>query len=174
MAFALIIKVATISRIALLNPALVPAEEIDVSLSLASSAVVRFCGTVSSTLTISPPKNNKQILLSARPDGWPQVWPEALAQLAQWVKEGKIKDRETITPGLENAPSALWTVQRREFWEADCKDQMNGWQHTEAIPHSERRDERHSHFLRSLDGLLTKTIDSMDNFCRFKHLTGIE
>jgi hypothetical protein len=38
----------------------------------------------------------------------------------------------------------------------------------------QRRDERHSHFLRSLDGLLTKTIDSMDNFCRFKHLTGIE
>jgi len=34
-------------------------------------------------------------------------WPEALQQLAQGVREGKIKYRETITQGLENAPRAF-------------------------------------------------------------------
>jgi len=36
-----------------------------------------------------------------------QIWPEALMQLAQWVREGKLKYRETITDGLENAPKAF-------------------------------------------------------------------
>lgn len=35
------------------------------------------------------------------------IWPEALAQLAQWVREGRIKYRESITEGLENAPAAF-------------------------------------------------------------------
>ncbi|HEV3040678.1 MAG TPA: NADP-dependent oxidoreductase [Candidatus Angelobacter sp.] len=35
------------------------------------------------------------------------IWPEALMQLAQWVREGKLKYRETITEGLENAPKAF-------------------------------------------------------------------
>jgi hypothetical protein len=35
------------------------------------------------------------------------IWPEALTQLAQWVHGGKIKYRETVTPGLENAPAAF-------------------------------------------------------------------
>ena len=39
-------------------------------------------------------------------DHW-EIWPEALGQLAQWVKEGKIKYRETITEGLESAPKAF-------------------------------------------------------------------
>lgn len=34
-------------------------------------------------------------------------WPEALSQLAQWVGEGKIKYRETVTNGLESAPAAF-------------------------------------------------------------------
>ena len=34
-------------------------------------------------------------------------WPEALGQLGQWVAEGKIKYRETVTEGLENAPQAF-------------------------------------------------------------------
>ena len=34
-------------------------------------------------------------------------WPEALAQLGQWVKDGKLKYRETVTQGLENAPKAF-------------------------------------------------------------------
>ena len=35
------------------------------------------------------------------------VWPEALMQLVQWVRAGKIKYRETVTQGLENAPAAF-------------------------------------------------------------------
>ena len=35
------------------------------------------------------------------------VWPEALTQLVQWVRAGKIKYRETVTQGLENAPAAF-------------------------------------------------------------------
>jgi NADPH-dependent curcumin reductase len=36
-----------------------------------------------------------------------QRWPEALTQLGQWVRDGKIKYRETVTEGLENAPRAF-------------------------------------------------------------------
>jgi NADPH-dependent curcumin reductase len=35
------------------------------------------------------------------------IWPEALAQLTQWIREGRIKYRESITEGLENAPAAF-------------------------------------------------------------------
>jgi NADPH-dependent curcumin reductase CurA len=34
-------------------------------------------------------------------------WPVALAELAQGVAQGKIKYRETVTQGLENAPKAF-------------------------------------------------------------------
>ena len=34
-------------------------------------------------------------------------WPEALKQLGQGVRDGKIKYRETVTEGLENAPRAF-------------------------------------------------------------------
>jgi NADPH-dependent curcumin reductase CurA len=34
-------------------------------------------------------------------------WPAALADLAQWLSEGKIKYRETVAEGLRNAPSAF-------------------------------------------------------------------
>jgi hypothetical protein len=34
-------------------------------------------------------------------------WEEATSQLIRWVREGKLKHRETIVEGLENAPAAL-------------------------------------------------------------------
>jgi NADPH-dependent curcumin reductase CurA len=34
-------------------------------------------------------------------------FPEAIAQLGQWVAEGKVKDRHTIVEGLERAPDAV-------------------------------------------------------------------
>jgi len=34
-------------------------------------------------------------------------WPAALADLAQWLSEGKIKYRETVAEGLSSAPSAF-------------------------------------------------------------------
>ncbi|HUQ24468.1 MAG TPA: NADP-dependent oxidoreductase [Burkholderiales bacterium] len=36
-----------------------------------------------------------------------ELWPKALADLAGWVAGGKIKYRETVTEGLENAPRAF-------------------------------------------------------------------
>jgi NADPH-dependent curcumin reductase CurA len=37
----------------------------------------------------------------------PDVWPEAIRQLEGWISSGKIKYRETIVDGLENAPRAF-------------------------------------------------------------------
>jgi len=36
-----------------------------------------------------------------------ELWPKALADLAGWVAGGKIKYRETVTEGIENAPRAF-------------------------------------------------------------------
>jgi hypothetical protein len=36
-----------------------------------------------------------------------ELWPQALKELAEWVSGGKIKYRETIAQGLENAPKAF-------------------------------------------------------------------
>jgi len=35
---------------------------------------------------------------------WQDQWPEATIQLGQWVKEGKLKYRESIGEGINNAP----------------------------------------------------------------------
>jgi hypothetical protein len=37
----------------------------------------------------------------------PEVWPEALRQLAEWVEDGTLKYRETVVEGIENAPRAF-------------------------------------------------------------------
>ena len=34
-------------------------------------------------------------------------YPEGMAQMAKWIKEGKLKYREQIVDGFENTPSAL-------------------------------------------------------------------
>jgi len=36
-----------------------------------------------------------------------ELWPKALADLSGWVAGGKIKYRETVTQGIENAPEAF-------------------------------------------------------------------
>ena len=36
-----------------------------------------------------------------------ELWPKALAELAGWLAAGRIKYRETVTEGLENAPRAF-------------------------------------------------------------------
>jgi NADPH-dependent curcumin reductase CurA len=41
---------------------------------------------------------------------WFEEWEEATKELSNWIKEGKIKYRETVTEGLENAPQALRDV----------------------------------------------------------------
>jgi NADPH-dependent curcumin reductase CurA len=37
----------------------------------------------------------------------PDVWPEAIRQLEGWIAAGKIKYRETVVDGLDNAPRAF-------------------------------------------------------------------
>ena len=43
-----------------------------------------------------------------------ELWPKALADLAGWVAAGRIKYRETVTDGLENAPKAFIGLLRGE------------------------------------------------------------
>lgn len=50
-----------------------------------------------------PALANSQILVSRFMDRF----PEGIAQMAQWIKEGKLKYREQIVAGFENAPRAL-------------------------------------------------------------------
>jgi NADPH-dependent curcumin reductase CurA len=51
----------------------------------------------------------KEGFIVARP-AWVKRYPEALAQLATWVAEGKIKMRETVAEGLESAPKAFLSL----------------------------------------------------------------
>ena len=41
---------------------------------------------------------------------WFNEWKDATEELSTWIEEGKIKYRETITDGIENAPQALRDV----------------------------------------------------------------
>ena len=43
---------------------------------------------------------------------WPEEYPAAVAQLVQWVKDGKLRHREDIVDGLARAPEALIGVLR--------------------------------------------------------------
>ena len=35
------------------------------------------------------------------------AWPQAIAEITQWVKDGKLKYRESVAQGLDSAPSAF-------------------------------------------------------------------
>jgi NADPH-dependent curcumin reductase CurA len=45
---------------------------------------------------------------------WPDEYPAAVAELGKWVKEGKLRYREDISEGLDQAPRALIGVLRGE------------------------------------------------------------
>lgn len=45
---------------------------------------------------------------------WVPRFPEAMRDLSQWVREGKIKDRESVTEGLDNSVSAFVGMLRGE------------------------------------------------------------
>jgi NADPH-dependent curcumin reductase CurA len=59
------------------------------------------------------PKNYLFLILkSARMEGfllfnYAHKFPQAIADIGKWVKEGKLKVHETLSEGLENAPAAL-------------------------------------------------------------------
>jgi NADPH-dependent curcumin reductase CurA len=51
----------------------------------------------------------KEGFIVSRP-AWVKQFPEALAQMAAWVGEGKVKVRETVLEGLDNAPKAFLSL----------------------------------------------------------------
>lgn len=88
---------------------------------IALRARIVVCGTISSYNNLpgqvdAGPRQLRRLLVNrARIQGflvWDfhQRYPEALARLATWVREGKVKYREDIVDGLENAPDALAAV----------------------------------------------------------------
>ena len=38
---------------------------------------------------------------------WATRWNEGIISIAQWIKDGKIKVKETVVNGFENTPAAL-------------------------------------------------------------------
>lgn len=86
-------------------------------------ARILICGQIAIANRERPemgPRNLLYLLINrARMEGflvhdYADRFPEGLAQLAEWVKSGKIKYRETIVDGLENAPQAFIGLFRGE------------------------------------------------------------
>ncbi len=85
--------------------------------NLAQGARVAICGGIASGYSgwgmPEGPKNYLFLILkSARMEGfllfnYADKFPQAIADIGKWVKEGKLKVHETLSEGLENAPAAL-------------------------------------------------------------------
>jgi len=92
-------------------------EQLEAALSnLARGARIVICGAISSYNASSPPpgpRNYMNLLARrARMEGFVVFdyltrTDEAMAELVPWVMEGKIRHREDVRDGLENAPKAL-------------------------------------------------------------------
>jgi hypothetical protein len=83
---------------------------------LAVGARIVVCGTAATASWDPPPQGprlERQLLINrARMQGflifdYAERFPEGLAQLTAWVREGRIAYREDIVEGLENAPATL-------------------------------------------------------------------
>lgn len=81
-----------------------------------TKARIAICGQISTYNLDKPepgPRAFRYLLTkSARAEGFlvynfAERFPEGMAQMAKWIKEGKIKYRETMVEGFENAPRAL-------------------------------------------------------------------
>jgi NADPH-dependent curcumin reductase CurA len=79
-------------------------------------ARIIICGAISqynNTTPVRGPANYLSLLVNrARMEGmvvfdYAQRYPEGVAKLAQWLREGSFKHREHVVEGLENFPSAL-------------------------------------------------------------------
>jgi len=84
--------------------------------SLAFHARVVICGAISTYNATEPPKGPANYLAllvqRARMEGFLVMdyharYPEAQAELGRWLGEGKLRYREEVIEGLENAPKAL-------------------------------------------------------------------
>jgi NADPH-dependent curcumin reductase CurA len=81
-----------------------------------TGARIAVCGQISQYNAVKTPQGPRKLwyLISkqARAEGflvynWEDRWPEARREMAHWMKDGKLKYRETITDGIENAPAAF-------------------------------------------------------------------
>lgn len=89
-----------------------------VMLSLRNNARIAICGQISEYNSLDKPSTGPRlfwelIYKNALVQGflcwkWASEWPEALNQMAEWIKEGKIKFHETIDEGgIEATPKAF-------------------------------------------------------------------
>lgn len=90
-------------------------------LNLAQHARISICGQISmynaEQLPTGPRLLHMLIVRMAKMQGFVisqyyDRYGEALPQMAQWLREGKIKYRETIAEGLENTPKAFMDMLR--------------------------------------------------------------
>ena len=79
-------------------------------------ARIVICGAISqynNTTPVKGPSNYLSLLVNrARMEGivvfdWADRYPEAMKQIATWMKEGKFKSREDVVEGIDQFPSAL-------------------------------------------------------------------
>jgi len=98
-------------------------EVLDAVLPLMNPASrITICGLVSQYNATEPygVKNLRSVLVNRiRMQGFivsdrMELWPRALEELGRWVAEGKIRYRETVAHGLENAPRAFIGMLRGE------------------------------------------------------------
>lgn len=85
--------------------------------NIAMNARVVLCGAISTGYDMSAPapgpRNYMQlVIMRARMEGFIIIdymhrYPEAIAEMAGWVSEGKIVYEQQVSEGLENAPAAL-------------------------------------------------------------------
>ncbi len=76
---------------------------------------IPFCGLISQYNSVDPygVKNIGSLVVNRiKMQGFivgdhPSRWPAALKDISQWLSEGKIKYRESIADGIENAPAAF-------------------------------------------------------------------
>jgi NADPH-dependent curcumin reductase len=85
---------------------------------LAVGARIAICGTIAATIGESQlaPRPNRQLLVArAKMEGFLVLdhfgrFPTGLAEIGQWLREGRIKYREDILDGIERAPQGLMRV----------------------------------------------------------------
>jgi len=79
-------------------------------------ARIVLCGGISAYNAVEPPpgpSNYMQlVVMRARMEGFIIIdyvprFPEAAAEMGRWMAEGKLKSRDTVVQGIENAPRAL-------------------------------------------------------------------
>ncbi|XP_047004120.1 prostaglandin reductase 1-like [Schistocerca americana] len=77
---------------------------------------VSICGAITGYNSADLPKatiiQHAAIFRQLRLEGfmysrWHDRWDEGISQLAQWIREGKIKYHETVTDGFQNTPKAF-------------------------------------------------------------------